>query len=96
MEVNSSNDNSGSKKNKAYFYCKKKGHFNECRFWKKMKKEHVASSSNEVNVVEEQVKELVAMVSNLHVSLIIEVHVVAFLDTNGWWYDSGVKLIQRL
>ena len=61
--VSNTNKDSNSKKNKTCFHCKKKCHFKkECRFWKKMKKDH-PSSSNKVNVAEEEIKELVAMVS---------------------------------
>ena len=47
-----SSSNNNSKKDKTYFYCKKKGHFKqECRLWKKMKNDH-AGSSGKINVVE--------------------------------------------
>lgn len=85
VEANSSNGNSGSKKNKACLYFKKKkGPFKEeCRYWKKMKKKHLSGSSNKVNVVEEHIKELDVMVLDLHISMITKVHMATFSDTNG-------------
>ena len=88
--VSNTNKDSNSKKNKTCFHCKKKGHFKkECRFWKKMKKDH-ASSSNKVNVAEEEIKELVAMVSEMQISMVTEVHMAAIIKSQDWWFDSGV------
>lgn len=55
-----------------------------------MKKKHLSGSSNKVNVVEEQIKELDVMVLDLHISMITKVHMATFSDTNGWWYDYGM------
>ena len=90
--VSNTNKDSNSKKNKTCFHCKKKGHFKkECRFWKKMKKDH-ASSSNKVNVAEEEIKELVAMVSEMQISMVTEVHMAAIIKSQDWWFDSGATV----
>ncbi|XP_039138766.1 uncharacterized protein LOC120276100 [Dioscorea cayenensis subsp. rotundata] len=47
-----------------------------------------SGSNNKVSIVEEQVKDLVAMVSDLQISMITEVNMAAFSNTNGRWYDS--------
>lgn len=54
-----------------------------------MKNDHVVGPSNKINVVEEQVKEHVAMVSHLHVSMITKLHMASFSKNNDWWYDYG-------
>ena len=90
--VSNTNKDSNSKKNKTCFHCKKKGHFKkECRFWKKMKKDH-ASSSNKVNVAKEEIKELVAMVSEMQISMVTEVHMAAIIKSQDWWFDYGATI----
>ena len=90
-----SSSNNNSKKDKTCFYCKKKGHFKqECRFWKKMKNDH-AGSSGKINVAEAQEKELqnlVAMVSEMQISMVTEVNIASVSNTNDWWYDSGATI----
>ena len=54
-----------------------------------------ASSSGKVNVAEAQEKELenlVAMVSEMQISMVTEVHMASVSNTNNWWYDSSATI----
>ena len=87
-ELSSNND---SKKNKTCFYCKRKGHFKrECRFWKKMKNDHVGSSGkiNVAGAQEKELQNLVAMVSEMQILMVTEVHIAYVSNTN----DSGATI----
>ena len=90
-----SSSNNDSKKNKTCFYCKRKGHFKlECIFWKKMKNDH-AGYSGKINMAETQEKELqniVAMVSEMQILMVTEVHIAFVSNTNVWWHDSGATI----
>ena len=54
-----------------------------------------AGSSGKVNVAEAQEKELenlVAVVSEMQISMVTEVHMAYVSNTNDWWYDSGATI----
>lgn len=59
------------KKNLACYHCGKKGHLKrECRYRKKLKREEV----NKANMVEDITEEIVAMVSDMHISMVTELN----------------------
>ena len=77
------------KKGRACFHCGKKCHYvRECRFLKNEMKEKELNTS-EANVVDE----IVAMVSEMQISMITEVHMAnAVENSSEWWYDSGATI----
>uniref|UniRef100_A0A2N9HUD7 Retrovirus-related Pol polyprotein from transposon TNT 1-94-like beta-barrel domain-containing protein n=1 Tax=Fagus sylvatica TaxID=28930 RepID=A0A2N9HUD7_FAGSY len=77
------------KKGRACFHYGKKGHYiRECRFLKNQMKEKELNTS-EANVVDE----IVAMVSEMQIGMITEVHMVnAAENSSEWWYDSGATI----
>ncbi|KAL0451904.1 UNVERIFIED_CONTAM: hypothetical protein Slati_1168500 [Sesamum latifolium] len=65
----------------------KKGHIKkDCRF-KKQKKE-----VPNVQVAEANVDEIVAMVTNWHISFVTELNMATTVQSNDWWYDSGATI----
>uniref|UniRef100_A0A2N9HA68 CCHC-type domain-containing protein n=1 Tax=Fagus sylvatica TaxID=28930 RepID=A0A2N9HA68_FAGSY len=77
------------KKGRACFHCGKKGHYiRECRFLKNQMKEKELNTS-EANVVDE----IVAMVSEMQIGMITEVHMANAAENSfEWWYDSGATI----
>ena len=60
------------KKNRPCFYCGKKGHYiKECRYINNAFKK---GNSNGANQVENEVKELIAMVSDMKIRMITEIN----------------------
>ncbi|KAL0408379.1 UNVERIFIED_CONTAM: hypothetical protein Sradi_1772300 [Sesamum radiatum] len=45
-----------------------------------------------VQVVEANVEEIIAMVSNLHIGMVTELNMAAALKSFDWWYDSGATV----
>jgi hypothetical protein len=85
---NNSKDSNKDKKNRLCFNCGKKGHYiRECRFLKNKKKED-ANSSNMANAVEE----IIAMVTEMRIGMITEVHMAAATNSSNWWFDSGATV----
>jgi hypothetical protein len=81
-KTNSNKDKIG----RACFHCGKKCHYiRECRFLRNEMKEKELNTSEE-NVVDE----IVAMVSEMQISMITEVHIVE--NSSEWWYDSGATI----
>lgn len=81
-------DESNSKKDKVCFHCGKKGHFKrDCRFLKRIKKH----DTNQVNHVDE-IDEIIAMVTNLKIDMVTEVHMATATKSVDWWYDSGATV----
>ena len=83
------NNSNKDKKGKAYFHCGKKDHYiRECRFLKNQMKDKELNT-NEVNVVDE----IVAMVSEMQINMITEVHMASAAENSSeWWYDSGTTI----
>jgi hypothetical protein len=77
------------KKGRACFHCGKKDHYiRECRFLKNQMKEKELNIS-EANVVDE----IVAMVSEMQIGMITEVHMANTAENSSeWWYDSGATI----
>ena len=76
-------------KEKTCYFCHKKGHFKrDCKFRKKQKKE----VTNKANLIEHEVSELVAMISDLHIGMITESNMAASTKTTDWWCDSGATI----
>ena len=88
-----SSNTSNSKKGKTCFHCGRKGHYKrECKFLKKHKQGDTnAQNSNKANMVDFE-PELVAMVSDLHIGMITELHMAAVTTSKDWWYDSGATI----
>ena len=78
------NNSNKDKKGRACFHCGKKGHYIwECRFLKNQKKDKELNTS-EANVVDE----IVAMVSEMQIGMITEVHMAnAAENSSEWWYE---------
>ena len=84
-------NNSNNKQNKTYYNCGKKGHFkHECKNKKQKKDDHKVP--NKANMVEENF-DIVAMVSNLHISMISELNMAdAKSKSSDSWYDTGATI----
>jgi hypothetical protein len=84
--------NSNNKQNKTCYNCGKKGHFkHECRNKKKQKKDD-HKVPNKANMVEEN-SDIVAMVSNLHISMISKLNMAnAKSKSPDWWYDTSATV----
>ena len=93
-DSNSSN-NSNNKQNKTCYNCGKKGHFKrECRNKKKQKKDN-HKVPNKANMVEEN-SDIIAMVSNLHISMISKLNMAnAKSKSPDWWYDTGAHVCNK-
>jgi hypothetical protein len=85
-------NNSNNKQNKTCYNCGKKRHFKcECRNKKKQKKDD-HKVPNKANMVEEN-SDIVAMVSNLHISIISELNMAdAKSKSPDWWYDTSATV----
>uniref|UniRef100_A0A2N9HK96 CCHC-type domain-containing protein n=1 Tax=Fagus sylvatica TaxID=28930 RepID=A0A2N9HK96_FAGSY len=83
------NNSNKDKKGRACFHCGKKGHYiQECRFLKNQMKDKELNTS-EANVVDE----IVAMVSEMQIGMITEVHMASAAENSSeWWYDSGATI----
>jgi hypothetical protein len=80
-----------NKKHRVCFNCGNKGHYiKECRFKNFNKK----GGSFKVNMVEkDEVRELVAMVSNIQIRMTTELNMATnVLKTSDWWLDSGATV----
>jgi len=80
-----------NKKHKVCFHYGNKGHYiKECRFKNFNKK----GGSFKVNMVEkDEVRELVAMVSNIQIGMITELNMATnIVKTSDWWLDSSVTI----
>ena len=77
-----------TKTNMSCYHCGKKGYFKrDCRYRKKPKEEN----TNVANMVQDE-NAIVAMVSELHIDVVIELNMVAATKTFDWWYDSGATV----
>ncbi|XP_071912380.1 uncharacterized protein [Coffea arabica] len=79
------------KKNRICYKCGKKGHYKrECKADsnKKQKKDNAKNA----NLVEQDVAEIVAMISHWNIGMISELHVAAATKSCDWWYDSGATV----
>jgi hypothetical protein len=80
-----------NKKHRVCFHCGNKGHYiKECRF----KNFNKNGGFFKVNMVEkDEVRELVAMVSNIQIRMITELNMTAnVVKTSDWWLDSGATV----
>jgi len=83
-----SKDPNKDKNDISCFNCGKKGHYiRECRFLKNKKKEN-GNSSNMANTVEE----IIAMVTDMQIGMITEVHMAAATNRIDWWFDFGATV----
>ena len=83
------NNSNKDKKGRACFHCEKKCHYiQKCRFLKNKKKDKELNTS-ETNVIDE----IVAMVSEMQIGMITEVHMASAVENSfEWWYDSGATI----
>ena len=85
FKKNNSNNLNKDKKNQTCFHCGKKGHYiRECRLLKNKKKDEEGNAI-ETNVIED----IVAIVSGIHIDMIIEVHMTVIANPFDWWFDPG-------
>ena len=88
FKKNNSKNPNKDKKNWACFHCAKKGHYIcECKFLKNKKKDEEGNAI-ETNAIED----IVAMVSDIHIDMIIEIHMAMIANPFDWWFDSGATV----
>jgi len=88
FKKNNYKDPNKDNKDRSCFNCGKKGHYiSECIFLKNKNKEN-GSSSNMANTVEE----IIAMVTDMQIGIITEVHMTAAINRIDWWFDSGATV----
>ena len=54
----------------------------------KNKKRDEEGNANETNVIED----IIVMVSEIHIDMITEVHIVVIANSLDWWFDSGATV----
>ena len=87
FKKNNSKNPNKDKKNRACFHCGKKSHYiRECKLLKNKKNDK--GNANETNVIED----IVAMVSSIHIDMIIEVHMAVIANLFDGWFDSSVTV----
>ena len=85
---NNSNNPNKDKKNPACFHYGKKGHcIYECKLLKNKK------NDEEGNVIERNfIKDIVVMVSGIHINMITEVHMAVIVNPLDWWFNLGATV----
>ncbi|KAL0418978.1 UNVERIFIED_CONTAM: hypothetical protein Sradi_1311300 [Sesamum radiatum] len=79
-------DGDSKKRHVTCYNCGKKGHIKkDCRFRKKQK----TLGMPNVQVAKTNVKEIIVMMSNLHIGMVTELNMAAVVKSFDWWYDSG-------
>ncbi|CAL1354776.1 unnamed protein product [Linum trigynum] len=76
---------------KNCFNCGQLGHIVRfCPNPKKNQNQNQNEGAASANVIEKvEPSEIVAMISDLHVSMIQELHMAGVMTSADWWYDSG-------
>ena len=88
FKKNNSKNPNNDKKYWAYFHCGKKGHYiHECKLLKNKKRDEKGNAI-ETNVI----KDIVAMVSSIHIDMITEVHMTVNANLFYWWFDLGATM----
>ena len=82
---------SNDKKNRACYNCGKMGHYKrECRAPPKQTK---GTSANANMIEAEEMQEIIAMVSELQIGMITDLHMaITETKTSDWWFDSGATV----
>ena len=88
FKKNNSKNPNKDKKNRACFHFGKKGHY--IRKYRLLKNKNNDKEGNaiEMNVI----KDIVAMVSGIHIDMIIDVHMAVIANPFDWWFDSGATV----
>lgn len=69
-----------------------KGYFiPKCRYNKKDKKDENSNDTNNTNVVESEVRERVAMVSEMQIGMVTELNMTSVTKSIDWSYYSGLN-----
>lgn len=88
-------DKQAKKKNRKCYCCNEKGHYiKDCKKIEKENAKKGASSSANTNMVQEEVKDLVAMVSKmeiLQIGMVTKLHMTSTKSVD-WWLDSGTTV----
>ena len=88
FKKNNSKNPNKDKKNQACFHCGKKDHYiHECKLLKN-KKNDEEGNAIETNVIED----IVAMVSGIHLDMIIDVYLAVIANLCDGWFDSGATV----
>ena len=88
FKKNNSKNPNKDKKNRACFHFEKKGHYIHKYRLLKNKKKDKEGNAIEMNVIED----IVAMVSGIHIDMIIDVHMAVIANPFDWWFDSGATV----
>ena len=88
FKKNNSKNPNKDKKNWACFHFGKKGHYIRKYRLLKNKKNDKEGNAIEMNVIED----IVAMVSSIHIDMIIDVHMAVIANPFDWWFDSGATV----
>ncbi|KAL0288265.1 UNVERIFIED_CONTAM: hypothetical protein Sangu_2665600 [Sesamum angustifolium] len=83
-------DIDSNKRHVTCYNCRKKGHIKKyCHFRKKQKTFGMLN----VQVAETNVEEIIAIISNLHISMVTELNMATTVKSFDWWYDLELRFM---